>query len=638
MARLKLLLVEDSPDDAELLLMQLNKTGYEVAQERVSTLADFQTALQQHQWDLIISDYMLPPHTALDALKLLHQSEQSIPFIIVSGKIGEEVAVEALQAGAHDYLLKDRLTRLGPAIDRALKEAAQKRRRNEAEQALRESEERYRRLVETCPEAMFIAVNDTLSFVNPAAVRLLGAGSPVDLLGRPVWQMIDPGYKELFEEYYSQALRGLDGPPLEHKIRTVNDQVLVVETVARSIQYHGDRAVQMLSRDIGWRKQMEADLNNARKMEAVARLASGVANDFNNLLTVISGYGGLLRSALGPDHPLQKDVQHIISSTERAAALTAQLVALGRKELSAPSAVNLSGVIEQSLPLLKRVIGDQVECVASLQAQLYPVRADRGQIENVVLNLAVHARENMPKGGKFYIETSNVTLNRQHTIGQDIKPGDYVVLKVSDTGQGFTDELKEHVFDPFYNAERTPANGLGLATVYAIIKQHEGHIWCNSELGKGSTFEIFLPRYKEKSTPRPTPKPPRTEKRQAAEVVLVVEDEDILRDFASLVLRKSGFHVLTAKDGYEAMDLLRSIEVNLVFSDVVMPNMGGGELARQALEIHPQLPFLFTSGYPNSILNESGLSADTADFLPKPYTARTLVDKIREVLAKTQMP
>src|SRR5688500_352319 len=254
---LKILVVEDSRDDAELLVRAVNKAGYEPAYSLVQNAAGMRAELDRQPWDLIISDYVIPGFGGIAALKVLQESGQEIPFIIVSGKIGEDVAVEALHSGANDYLLKDRLTRLGPAIDRALKEASQKRKRSQAEQALRESEERYRRLVESCPDAMFITSDNTIVFANPAAVSLLNAASPIDLVGKSILEFTDANFRDLVEEHLRQALEGLDGPLLEEKMLRTDGSAVMVEAIARRINYHGDPAVQVLCRDISTRKHFE---------------------------------------------------------------------------------------------------------------------------------------------------------------------------------------------------------------------------------------------------------------------------------------------------------------------------------------------------------------------------------------------
>jgi two-component system cell cycle sensor histidine kinase/response regulator CckA len=637
--QLKVLIVEDSADDAELLLHALSKAGYSPIHSRVVNAEQMRRELQKQPWDLVVSDYVLPSFSGLDALKLLQETGLEIPFIIVSGKIGEEVAVEALKAGANDYLLKDRLTRLGPAIDRALKEAAQKRKRRQAEAALRESEERYRRLVESCPEPMFISADGKFVYLNPAAVNLFGARSPVELVGKAVLELVEATYRDLVEEYFRLSLAGLDGPLLEQRILRLDGTPVLVEAIARHIHYHGEDAVQILCRDVSARKQLETQLLNTQKMEAIGRLAGGVANDFNNLLTVITGYTGLIRSGLGPDHPLQRDLQHISQSTERAITLTNQLLALSRKEVASPQALDLNNVIEQTMPLIRRLMGEKIDCVANLGGDLHLVRADRGQMETVVINLIVHARDSMPEGGKLVIETDNYQVKKRDGSPQmELKPGEYVVLSIDDTGRGLSDEYREHLFEPFFTSGEVGRNtGLGLATVYAIIKQHRGHIWCASELGKGSSFRIYLPRFA--PSPKPTPLPKTGPVNGAAgQIIMVVEDEDILRDFAQLVLRRNGYNVLPARNGEEALKLLDETPnpVDLVFTDVVMPRMSGADLFRRVNQAYPSIPVLFTSGYPRTILLEAGIQDNTFEFLQKPYTTQGLIEKIRELLGNKE--
>ena len=637
---LKILVVEDSRDDAELLLHALRQAGYEPTYSLVQNAKGLRSELARQHWDLIISDYVIPGFGGLAALKVLQESGLDTPFIIVSGKIGEDVAVEALHSGANDYLLKDRLTRLGPAIDRALKEASQKRKRTQAEQALRESEERYRRLVESCPDAMFITSDGTIVFANPAAVSLIGASSPVDLIGKSLLDFIDSNFRDLVEEHLRQALEGLDGPLLEEKMVRTDGSAVLVEAIARRISYHGDPAVQVLCRDISSRKHFELQLLNSQKMEAIARLAGGVANDFNNLLTVITGYSGLIRSGLSADHPLQKDIQQVIQSTERAIGLTNQLLAISRKDVAAPEVLNLNIIMEQMQPLVRRLMGDNIETKVRICEMPCHIRADRGQLETLIINLAVHARDSMLHGGSLTLSSECVRLAKPLHNQVHLRAGEYVLLTISDTGLGLTEEYQEHLFEPFFGTTQPGKNtGLGLATVYAIVKQHGGQISCVSEVGKGSVFKIYFPASKliarEPAQPgrqlRPNGKPP---------VILLAEDEEVLREFANLILRKHGFHVLTARDGVEALKIAEQYngELDLLFTDVVMPRMGGTDLYKRFTEKHPNTPVIFTSGYPRTILTESGLDERRDyEFLQKPYTTQTLVEKIRDVIS-TQRP
>jgi two-component system, cell cycle sensor histidine kinase and response regulator CckA len=630
---LKVLIVEDSKDDAELLLHALRHAGYDPTAAQVQSAQAMRTQLSKRSWDLVISDYVLPGFGGMAALKVLQETDEDTPFIIVSGKIGEDVAIEALKAGANDYLLKDRLSRIGPAVDRALKEVAQRKKRKQAEHSLRESEERYRRLVESCPEGMFILTGETIVFANPAAVSLLGVKTPIELVGKRLLAFVDQNYRDLVDEHLRQALDGLDGPLLEQKMVRVDGSPALVEALARRIQYHGEAAVQVLCRDVSARKHLEQQLLSAQKMEAIARLAGGVANDFNNLLTVITGYSGLIRSGLAPDHPLQKDLHQVMQSTERAIGLTNQLLAISRKDVLAPEPINLNAVLEQTAPLLRRLMGDSIETNLELAPDLPRIRADRGQLETVIINLCAHSRESMLHGGKLTVRTEALHLKKAQHNQIHLRAGDYIVLSIADTGLGLSEEHQEHLFEPFFGSVQPGKNsGLGLATVYAIVKQHGGQIACASEVGKGSTFKIYLPAYKSASTEGS--QTPQFGAAVPGAVILLAEDEEVLREFANLILRKHGYHVLTARDGLEALNVLEQYKrpVDLLFTDVVMPRMGGAELFKRFVELHPDVPVIFTSGYPRSILVESGLDDTGLEFLQKPYTTASLLEKIRVVL------
>ncbi|MDX1953279.1 MAG: response regulator [Verrucomicrobiota bacterium] len=636
---LKLLIIEDSKDDTELLIHALQRAGYKAAYTRVESAAQLQHALSE-QWDLIISDYVLPQFSGLAALAMTQQTGHDVPFIIVSGKIGEETAVEALKAGAHDYLLKDRLTRLGPAIDRELREAALRRRKKQADLALRESEERYRRLVESSPEATFICCDGKFVYVNPAAVQLFGAQSPLDLVGKSFLEFIDPNYRDLVTEHLRQTMSGTDGPLLEERILRLDGTILTVEAIARAITYHGENAAQIICRDVTSRKRLEEQLQHTQRMESIGRFAGGVANDFNNLLTVIVGYAGLIKSALPPGDKLVTDVGQITSSAERAFSLTQQLMALSRKQTILLAPMDLNGLVAQSRSLLARLLGEKVQLLTYLGPELGSVNADASQMENVLIHLTVRARNAMPEGGKLVLETHNVTLppEKAAMIG-NLAAGDYVALSMTDSGYGLTDEARLHVFEPFYDhTEVGPGTGLGLATVYAMVRQHGGHISCSSEMGRGSTFRIYLPRIE---TPKRALPPARSGQptTDSEPTILVAEDEESLREFAQLVLRRSGFKVITAKNGEEAWQIIesRKFPIRLLFSDVIMPRMSGPDLAKKIQATMPELPVLFTSGYTRNVALENGIEDSKLEFLQKPYTADELIQKIRAMLATGQI-
>jgi len=628
-APLKVLVIEDSEADAELLLHALARNGYKPTARRVDNSTDLEAAITQDHWDLIIADYVLPQFSGLEALKVVQRKGLDIPFLIVSGKIGEEVAVEALKAGAHDYLLKDRLTRLGPAIDRELREAAARRQRRQADLALRESEERYRRLVESSPEATFICAAGHFVYVNPACVSLFGAKTPIDLIGKPYLDLVDPNYRDLVTEHMRLTLQGADGPLMEQRILKLDGSNVLVEVIARSISYHREKAVQIICRDISVRKSVEEQVQHGERMDAIARLAGGVANDFNNLLAVITGYAGLIKSALPADDKLQTDVEQITRSADRAFSLTQELLALSRKQAMRLAPTNLNAMLTKNQGLLSRVLGEKIEVHMNLAPDLALMQGDEAQIENMLMNLAVRARDTMTAGGRLIFQTRNLLQEDKMRLPlNELRAGDYLCLVVADNGPGIPKEAQGHVFEPFYSsgAVRSGA-GLALATVYATVKQHGGHISYSSQEGSGSTFRIYFPRI-------PAPTFPRTE--ASAGTILLVEDEDPLREFGRVVLRRAGYHVIEACDGPEALARVEHDKpaVNLIFTDVIMPAMSGPELVRRLWKTYPGIPVLYTSGYTRSVVIENGLQAASEfEFLQKPYTSQELLHRLQQILA-----
>ena len=626
-----MLVVEDSEADAELLLHELTKAGYKPTARRVESAAGMEAALSQDQWDLIISDYVLPQFSGIEALKILQRRNLDIPFIVVSGKIGEEVAVEALKAGADDYLLKDRLGRLAPAIERELHEAAQRRRRREADQALRDSEERYRRLVESSPEATCICAAGYFVYVNPACVKLFGAQSPLDLIGKPFLDHVDPNYRDLVGEYLRQAADGSDGPLMEHRVQRFDNSTVLVETVARSISYHREQAVQIVCRDITARKFMDEQLNHGERMDAISRMAGGVANDFNNLLAVITGYAGLIRSSLPANDKLLDDVEQISRSADRAYALTQELMALSRKQALRLSPMNLNTLLTKNEGLLGRVLGEKIELHINLAPDLGLIHGDSAQMENMLMNLSVRARDSMPNGGRLVFQTRNVTQEDKKRLPlNELRAGEFICLLVADNGEGVPEEAQAHVFEPFYNDETARAgHGLALASVYATVKQHGGHISYNSQEGSGSTFRIYLPRLSVTKV---------VKNNSANGMILLVEDEEPLREFGRVVLKRAGYQVIDAEDGAQAISLCEKQKppISLIFTDVIMPTMSGPEMTRRLGKIYPGVPVLYTSGYSRSVVTENGAQSSDFEFLQKPYTSQELLVRLEQMLAETR--
>ncbi len=393
-----------------------------------------------------------------------------------------------------------------------------------------------------------------------------------------------------------------------------------------------------VKRDVTRELQLEEQYHQAQKMEAIGRLAGGVAHDFNNLLTAIMGYAGLTLRALSPNALVYSDIQEIQKNAERATNLTRQLLTFARKQVITPSVLNLNDLILDVDKILRRLIGEDVELVTLPEPDLGQVKADPGQIEQVLLNLAVNARDAMPNGGKLIIETANVTFDedyvREHA---GVMSGQYVMLAVSDTGMGMTEEIKTHLFEPFFTTKEVgKGTGLGLATCFGIVKQSGGHIWVYSEVDQGTTFKVYLPRIAEIASPSFN-QDQYEYLPYGTETVLVVEDEPSVRTFVVRTLRKQGYHVLEAANGDEAFRVAQihtGTEIHLLLTDVVMPRLSGRDLADQIRTIYPNIRVLFTSGYTDNLMVHRGVLEPHMAFLPKPFSPNMLARKVRDVLDK----
>jgi CheY-like chemotaxis protein len=369
-------------------------------------------------------------------------------------------------------------------------------------------------------------------------------------------------------------------------------------------------------------------------MEAVGRLAGGVAHDFNNLLTAILGNTELLLDSLGPTHPAREDGEEVIRAAHRAADLTRQLLTFSRQQVIAPRVLDINGVVANLDKMLRRLIGEDIELKTALAPDAGAVRADPGQLEQVILNLVVNGRDAMPRGGKLTIETANVALAEADAWELSAPPGSYVMVAVSDTGVGIDPAIRAHLFEPFFTTKGPgKGTGLGLATVYGVVKQSGGFIWVYSEPDQGATFKIYLPRVEE-APDAPAPAPAARETRHGTETVLLVEDDAMVRSFARRALEARGYAVLPASGGPDALSLVEGHAgpIHLLVTDVVLPSMSGRELARRLDAARPGLRVLYTSGYTDEAIVHHGVLEPGIAFLQKPFTGDALADKVREVL------
>jgi two-component system, cell cycle sensor histidine kinase and response regulator CckA len=508
--------------------------------------------------------------------------------------------------------------------------------RKVAVEALTESEAHYRVLFERHPNALWVYDLETAAFlaVNDAAVQHYGY-SRAEFLGMTLEAIRPPEDIERLGTHRSTVDDGLVEAG-EWRHRTKDGTLIDVDIARHTLTFAGRPAALAIARDITQRKSVEAQLLQASKMEAVGRLAGGVAHDFNNLLTVILGSADLLLDTLGRDHPEREEAEEIRKAALRAADLTRQLLAFSRQQLLAPQVLDLNEVVATMDKILRRVIGEDIDLRTVPNRNLRAVRADPGQLEQVVMNLAVNARDAMPSGGKLTIETANVELDetyaREHAVV--LRPGHYVMLAVSDTGIGMDVATRARIFEPFFTTKaKGKGTGLGLATVYGIVKQSGGHIWVYSEPGRGTTFKIYLPRVEDAAVPAaPSPVPPVSVR--GSETVLLVEDEEMVRKLVHKVLKANGYTVLLAAEGIDAERVAEQHAgpIHLLMTDVVLPGINGKQVAQLLTAARPKIRVLYLSGYTDDAIVHHGVLESGVAFLQKPFTPAVLGRKVREVL------
>jgi signal transduction histidine kinase len=515
---LRLLHLEDDPIDADLITTTLMEGNIPCESQLVDTRQAFVAALKEGRMDLILADYSIPGFDGMTALTLARQHCPDVPFLFVSATIGEELAIDAMHQGATDYVLKQRLGRLVPSVQRALRELEDRTERKRAEEALRQSEKQFRQ---------------------------------------------------------------------------------------------------------------------SQKMEAVGRLAGGIAHDFNNLLTVIMGYSQVLLTELGPQHPLRGKTEETLKAGERAATLIRQLLTFSSKQPLDPKILSLNAAVMSLESLLRRLIGEDIQFVCTLDPTNGRLRADQAQLEQVLVNLVVNARDAMPKGGTLTIETTQVELTRSPVYHlTPLLPGPYVRLTVSDTGCGMDRNTQSHIFEPFFTTKgEGKGSGLGLSTVYAIVTQCGGAIDVTSRVGHGTRFDLYFPRA-ESDVLTTSPVQPLGQARRGTETILLVEDEPSVRMLVRDELRKLGYRVLEAKNGIEACLLAtqQAGAFQLLLTDVVMPGMAGRELAQHLSVIKPDLRTLFISGYMDDVGIMAGQEEGMSSFLQKPFTPEVLARAVRNLL------
>ena len=872
----RFLIIEDLSSDVELIQRELKKLKIPFNTDVVQDEEALRNSLEAFKPDIVLSDYMLPRFTGMEALKVVLDFDTELPFIIVTGSMNEQTAVECMKAGAWDYVIKEKLSKLLPSIQSALAKKELLEDKKMALRSLRESEQRYRMLIESAPMAIVVHLEKKIYYANERAIRMAGAKELEDMLGLDIMTLVHPDFVSLIETRFTKMLSGetldtaeekfitLDGREIPVEITSmpvdidgrkafmsiINDisqrkeamasfrnlveqsndaiyllfkdkfelinarftemfgysledcrsddfnfltliapeslpliqkriqaqkngeeltkmyeftaisktgQRIICETSTSHIEYEGGLATQGIIRDITERRQAEEeirklslaveqspnsivitdlegtieyvnpafkditgysneeaigenprilksaetdpqvyvnlwetltsgqvwngrfinrkkngeifwakaiispifDLNKkithylslqeditekiqleeqfrqSQKMEAIGQLAGGVAHDFNNLLTIINGYSELILSKTERESPIFEQVQQIKQAGIRATSLTRQLLAFSRKQIMKPEILNINRLIKDMEKMLRRLIGEDIDFISIYDKSLRRIKADPGQVEQVILNLVVNARDAMPDGGKLTIETMNIQLTESYVgLHQGSVHGWFVMIAVSDTGAGMDNETKEHIFEPFFTTkEQGKGTGLGLSTVYGIVQQSGGSVWVYSEEGVGTTFKIYFPQIEEDELTKN--KASHNERELSGiETILITEDEEFVRELVISGLQEFGYQIISAKNREDALKTAREYngKIDLLLTDVVMPGGSGGQLAKELAALIPGLKILFMSGYTDESIVHHGMLSEGTNFIQKPFSIEALAEKIRDVL------
>jgi PAS domain S-box-containing protein len=610
-----------------------------ITADRAGRIVEFNPAAEKtfgHRQEAIagkeLAETIIPP-----AFRERHR--QGMSHYLSTGEgpvIGKVIEVTAMRGDGSEFPVELAINVIQlngePLFTAYLRDITERKR---AEETVSASEARYKLLFDENPHPMWVYDIETLAFlaVNAAAVAHYGYSTD-EFLSMTMREIRPPEDIPMLLEAVG-ALTPEATARVVRRHRKKDGTLIDVESSSRGIVIGGRSARLVLAVDITERKQLEDQLRQSQKMEAVGRLAGGIAHDFNNLLTAIIGYADLLLSRSGLEKKARNNIEEIRAAGDRAASLTRQLLAFSRKQMLQPRVLDLNAVVSNIQKMLHRLIGEDIELVTFAGSELGLVRADPGQIEQIILNLVVNARDAMPEGGKLTIETANVDLDETYAHSHsEVTPGAYVLLALSDTGAGMDSETCSHAFEPFFTTkELGRGTGLGLSTVYGIVKQSGGHVWVYSETGKGTTFKVYLPRvYEVAQTAEIDDSPAKS--LEGSETILLVEDDDGVRTLATTVLERFGYRVLAAATGVEALEVSRLYNraIELLVTDVVMPEMGGKEMASRLRQTRPDMGVLYCSGYTENAIVHHGVIDDEVAFLQKPFSPDGLARKVRDVL------
>ena len=630
---LSVLVIEDDSQLLRTLRDILGRRGYRPLTAN-SAREGLELVARQHPAVALV-DLKLPDMDGVEVIDRLADLSRLTQTIVLTGNASIESALRALRQRTYDYLVKpvppDKLL---TTIDRA----GERWQRRRAEEALRQSEERAQILLEHIADVVMVVDHSlVIRYVSPS-VRHQLAYAPAELAGRSCLDLVHPEDAAATEAFVVDAVAHTGGGPIPShvlRVRHREGEWRTLEIGATSLARRTDTGgVLLTARDVTERRRIEQALRQAQRMEGIGQLAGGVAHDFNNILTAILGFSEILMDDAPPGSEMRLDLESIQKAAQHGASLSRQLLAFSRRQMLDLKVLDLGEVVADFSRMIGRVLGEHIRWTTHADPDLWHVKADRGQLEQVLMNLAVNARDAMPDGGTLAIETRNATIEPGEP-GRTAAPGAYVVFQVRDTGTGMDAETQARIFEPFFTTKGPGrGTGLGLATVYGIVQQSGGFIEVDSALGRGTTFSIYLPAVAEAaSNEAPAPAPLDGPAQQAA--ILLIEDDAALRRLLARCLEREGHRVAQANDSEEGLAILRGrTDVDLLVTDAVLPGQSGPKLARQIEEEHPRLRVLFISGYSDDAILRLGLLNEREAFLQKPFGPRTFVDKVQQVLAR----
>jgi len=642
---LRVLLVGNKEEDFFLIreVLERNRSMLAAELEHASSLEEARAMLQTGPFELVMFEHMIGKAEAVGLLSEFQHAGISLPFILLTEEADEKAVAEMIASETWNCLARSELD--GATLVRTMRNTLAMHSAQQGQHSAEASLRKLSRAVEQAADTVFITDRSgVIEYVNPAFEALTGY-TREEACGQTA-RILKSGEQsaEMYQDLWRTILSGNVFRGILANRKKNGDLYYVEESICPVRDAQGE-ITHFISngRDLTERMRLEAQLVQAQKMDAIGRLAGGVAHDFNNLLTIITSYSELALDSVPEHSPLQIKLQEILSAARRAAELTRQLLAFSRKQPQALRVTELNPVIHDIGKTLPRLIGEDIEFNFVPGAGLGRVRIDPVQIEQILMNLAANARDAMPQGGHLRIETSDALLDSDyiHTKAAVISPGRYALITVTDDGAGIPQEDLPHIFEPFYTTKpQGKGTGLGLATVYGIVKQNKGFVWVYSEPGCGTVFKIYLPCAVEKNRAFEAEAEGANGLARGSETVLLVEDEEAVRRAMVEFLRLQGYNVIEARDGVDALEQARDhqAKIDLLVTDVVMPNMSGGELAKELGHLRPEIKFLFVSGYAGKTVLDHRVVDLENNFLQKPYTLKQLSAKIRAALTHSTTP